>query len=237
MRLLRLVFLGMLLALLFDAKQSVAQEFKLKGAIFEYGSKIRIGLAVITNKRSLSSVGSNDIGLFEIKAMVGDTLVITKRKYNDLQLVVGSTKDIVLYLKREETLREIVVQGESKKQALDAIGKDFKDKGSFYAGKPPIALLSPFGGSPLTFFYELFGKTPRDARRFRKYHETELKESHTDGFFNKKIVHKNTGLEGKELEDFMLNYRPDYEKTKNWTVYDGMKWIKDSYKKYTATLK
>jgi hypothetical protein len=237
MRLLHLVFLSMLLALLFDAKQGVAQEFKLKGAIFEFDSKIRIGLAVITNKRNLSSVGSNDIGLFEIRAMVGDTLVITKRRYNDLQLVVVSTKDIVLYLKREEILREIVVEGESKKQALDAIEKDFKNKGSFYAGKPPIALLSPFGGSPLTFFYELFGKTPRDARRFRKYHQTELKEFHTDGFFNKKIVHENTGLEGKELEDFMLNYRPDYEKTKNWTVYDGIKWIKDSYKKYTATLK
>lgn len=237
MNALRLVFLSMLFVLIFNAKQGFAQEFKVKGVIFENDSKIRLALAVINNKRNLYSVGSNDLGLFEIKAMIGDTLLITKRGFNDLQVVVSSTKDLILHLKRAEMLREIVVQGQGKKQALEAIEKDFKAKGSFYAGKPPIGLLSPFGGSPLTFFYELFGKTPREARRFRKYHQTELKETHTDTFFNKTIVHQNTGLEGKELDNFMLNYRPDYEKTKNWTVYDGLKWIKDSYKKYTATLK
>lgn len=237
MNALRLVFLSTLFVLMLNAKQGLAQEFKLKGVIFERDSKIRIALAVINNKRNLYSVGSNDLGLFEIKAMVGDTLLITKRGFNELQVVVNSTRDLILHLNRAELLREIVVQGQGKKQALADIEKDFKNKGSFYAGKPPIGLLSPFGGSPLTFLYELFGKTPKDARRFRKYHQTELKETHTDLFFNKTIVNQNTGLEGKELDNFMLNYRPDYEKTKNWTVYDGLKWIKDSYKKYTATLK
>ena len=115
---------------------------------------------------------------------------------------------------------------------MAAIQKDFKSKGSFYAGKPP--LLS-YIFSPLTALYELFGRTPKNARRFNNMYVTEMQLSHVDQFFNKSIIKDNTGLEGKELENFMINYRPDYIKSKNWTEYDGIKWINDSYKKYLDT--
>lgn len=214
------------------------QEFTFSGAIFEKGTKIRIALAEITNKRNHYSVGSNDMGLFEIKAAVGDTLVIYKRNFNSFTLVVPLSKNVVVQLSRSENmLDQVEVFGKTKKQEMDDIKKDFRDKGSFYAGKPPLALLLPFGGSPITFFYELFGKTPANARRFNRYYQTEMQQSHVDAFFNKKIINERTGLSGKQLEDFMFNYRPDYEKSKNWTAYDGNKWIKDSFKKYTDTLK
>lgn len=209
------------------------QEFMLNGVLFENGSKIRIALAEVGNKRNGYVVGSNDIGLFQIRAVVGDTLVVVKRGFNDLTVVVKSTKDLVLVLNRSvNMLNEVVITGESKKQTLDAIKKDFKDKGSFYGGKPP--LLS-YLFTPLTAFYELFGRTPRNARRFNNYYNTELQQTHVDQFFNKTLINKYTGLEGKQLDDFMINYRPDYEKAKNWNQYDGVKWITESYKKYTDT--
>jgi len=213
------------------------QEFTLNGVVFESGTKIRIALVEINNKRNHYSVGSNDMGLFKIKAVVGDTLEIIKRGFNDVQVVVASTKDMVITLNRGNTLNEVVINGQNKKQSLDELKHDYVGKGSFYAGKPPLALLNPFGGSPLTFFYELFGKTPKRARRFNKLYKAELQQNEIDLLFNKSTINKNTGLEGKELENFMVNYRPDYQKAKNWTVYDATKWIKDSYKKYTDTLK
>lgn len=238
MKLFGKIFLCILTVLLFNAARGFAQqEFRLKGVLFENGTKIRIALAEISNKRNGYAVGSNDLGIFEIKALVGDTLLVTKRGFNDLTVVVSSSKDLVLKLNRGNMLNEVVIKGKGKEQEMKAIEKDFKDKGSFFSGKPPLALLSPFGGSPLTFFYELFGKTPRDARRFRKYHQTENEQSHVDQFFNKSIIAKNTGLEGKELEDFMIAYRPDYEIAKNWNSYDGLKWIAESYKKYKDSLK
>ncbi|MEE1946617.1 hypothetical protein VRU48_15935 [Pedobacter sp. KR3-3] len=209
------------------------QEFMLNGVLFENGSKIRIALAEINNTRNGYAVGSNDIGLFQIRAMVGDTLVITKRGFNDLTVVVKSTKDMVLTLNRGNMLNEVVITGEGKKQTLDAIKKDFKDKGSFYGGKPP--LLS-YIFTPITAFYELFGRTPRNARRFNNYYNTEIQQTHVDQFFNKSLITKYTGLEGQQLDDFMINYRPDYEKAKTWNQYDGIKWITESYKKYTDTL-
>ncbi len=231
----RFILIFFLICCFWGLSLKAQQEFTLTGAIFEKGTKLRVVLAEITNKRNKYSVGSNDMGIFEIKVAVGDTLVINKRGFNDLTVVVPTTKDIVVNLVRAENmLNEVVVYGETKKQSLDAIKKDFKNKGSFYAGKPPFL---SFLFTPLTALYELFGRTPKNARRFNNYYNTEIQQTHIDAFFNKSIINKRTGLEGKQLEDFMLNYRPDYERAKNWTEYDGNKWIKDSYKKYTDTLK
>lgn len=229
----KLGFTFFIVSCLWSIGLKAQQEFMLNGVLFESGTKIRIALAEVSNTRNGYVVGSNDIGLFQIRAIVGDTLVIMKRGFNDLTVVVKSTKDLVLTLNRGNMLNEVVITGEGKKQALDAIKKDFRDKGSFYGGKPP--LLS-YIFSPITAFYELFGRTPRNARRFNNYYNTEIQQTHVDQFFNKSLINKYTGLEGKQLDDFMINYRPDYEKTKNWNQYDGIKWITESYKKYSDTL-
>lgn len=210
-------------------------DFQLNGVVMASGSSIRIALAEITNKRSGFTVGSNDLGLFQIKALVGDTLVIIKRDYTDKQVAVLSNRDMIVYLNLSGTmLNQVDIRGQSKKAELDGIKKDFRDKGVFYEGKPP--LLS-YIFTPLTALYELFGSTPKKARRFGKYYHTEMQQTEIDGFFNESLIKKNTELTGKELENFMLNYRPDYQKSKNWTEYDAVKYIRDSYKQYTDTLK
>lgn len=235
MKLARLTFLLTILLCAFASSVTLAQEFMLNGVVFENGSKIRIALSEVYNTRNRYTVGSNDMGLFQIRAIIGDTLIISKRGFRDKTVAVISTKDVIINLNRNETtLNEVVINGQSKKQTLDDIKRDFKDKGSFYAGKPP--LLS-YIFTPLTALYELIGRTPNNARRFNKMYVTELQNNQVDQLFNKTTINKHTGLEGKELENFMVNYRPDYEKAKNWTVYDSTKWIKDSYKNYTDTLK
>jgi len=228
----RLIFLSYLL--LQTSQIFAQQEFILNGVVMENGSKMRVALAEITNKRNKYSTGSNDMGIFQLKSAVGDTILITKRGFNDKEYTITSTKDALVLINRGTTLNEVVITGQSKKQTLDAVKQDFRDKGSFYAGKPkPLAFIF----TPLTALYELFGRTPKNARRFSNMYNTEMEQTHIDGFFNKSIIGKNTGLTGKELEHFMINYRPEYEKTKNWNVYDGTKYIRDSYKNYTDTLK
>lgn len=217
------------------ANQSFAQrEFMLNGVLFENQTKIRIALAEVKNKRSGFSAGSNDLGIFSIKANIGDTLLIIKRNFNDLEVVVRNDKDLVLYLNRGTTLNEVVVTGQTKKQVLTDMKREYRNKGSFYAGKPP--LLS-YIFTPLTALYELIGKTPKQARRFNKMYQTEMQDSHVDQFFNKTTINQQTGLIDKELEKFMVDYRPDFEQSKNWNSYDAIRWINDSYKKYSDTLK
>lgn len=214
---------------------SAQQDFQLSGVIMTSGSTNRIALAEITNKRTGYTVGSNDLGLFQLKATVGDTLVVIKRDYVDKEIIVLSSRDMIVYLNLSgNTLNQVDIKGQSKKAELDDIKQEFRNKGSFYAGKPP--LLS-YIFSPLTAIYELFGRTPKNAKRFGKYYNNEMQQTTIDGFFNESLIKKNTELSGPELETFMLNYRPDYSKSKNWTEYDAVKYIRDSYKQYTDTLK
>lgn len=208
------------------------QEFQLKGVVMENGSNNRIALSEITNKRNKFAVGSNDLGIFQIKAAIGDTLLIVKRDFGDREIVVVSQQDVVVRMNRT-TLNTVNIYGQTRKEEMNEIKKEFRNKGSFYGGKPP--LLS-YVFTPLTALYELFGKTPKNAKRFNRYYNNEMQQSQIDGFFNEDLIKKNTSLDGKDLENFMLNYRPDYEKAKNWTTYDAIKHIRDSYAKFTDTL-
>lgn len=227
--------LCVLMLVLFQSAALYAQaEFQIKGVVLERGTKDRIASAQIINKRNKFNVISDNLGIFQIKGLVGDTLLIVKSTYSDAEVRIIDTKDVVVYLTGGNLLKEVVITGETKKQELDGLKRDYRNKGSFYQGKPPFL---SFIFTPLTAVYELFGRTPKNARRFGKYYTNELEQTHIDGFFNEFSVKKHTNLEGKELEDFMLNYRPEYEKAKNWAEYDAIKYIRDSYKNYVNTLK
>jgi hypothetical protein len=219
---------------LISAPSVFAQDFLLGGVVFEKGTSNRIAGSEITNKRTGFKVTSNDLGLFQIKAMTGDTLLVIKSNFSDAEVAVSASKDIIVYLVGGRMLKEVNISGQTKKQELDELKRDYRNKGSFYQGKPPFL---SFLFKPLTAVYELFGRTPKNARRFGRYYETELQQTQIDGFFNEFLIQNNTDLKGKDLEKFMLDYRPEYEKARNWTQYDAIKHIRDSYKKYTDTLK
>lgn len=210
----------------------MAQELKVEGVVFDKETKLRLALAEIRNKRSGYAVGSNDMGAFTLVARVGDTLLVVKRGYNDQEVVVRPATPVLVYLNRGMMLETVEIKGQNKRQSLEEVRRELKNKGSFYAGKPP--LLS-FLFTPLTAIYELVGRTPRNARRFERYYITELQESMVDMLFNKTLIHENTGLSGQALDDFMLHYRPAYEQAKHWNTYDGLRWIKESYQKYADT--
>ncbi|WP_316790473.1 hypothetical protein [Pedobacter frigoris] len=225
-----------LIILLFLSSVSVSfgQTYLIGGVLKEKDANVRIAEAQIINQRTGLSVSSSGLGLFQIKAAIGDTLLIIKREYSDFTAAVTTTKDMIIYLSRDRNLKEVKIYGQSKKAELDDIKREYRNKGSFYQGKPPFLA---FIFKPLTAVYELFGRTPRNARRFGRYYENEMQQTLIDRFFNEDIIQRNTDLREKDLEDFMLNYRPEYENAKKWADYDALKYIKDSYKKYTDTLR
>jgi hypothetical protein len=228
----------LLLIILVQGLAVTAQDFVLKGVVIEKGSNVRIAFASITNIRSKMGATSNDIGMFQLSARIGDTLFIQKRNLNEQKMVVKTDDDLVVFLIRGSTmLEEVTVKGQTRKQEMENIKRNLKHNGSFYAGKPPLILLNPFGGNPITFFYELFGKTPARARNFNRYYKKELSLIEVDKFFNKSLVLNNTTLTGKDLDKFLLDYYPTRSMTLNWSNYDAVKYIKESAKKYTDTLK
>jgi len=211
-----------------------AQDFIVKGVVIEKGSNIRIALSEITNLRTGIGVGSNDIGMFQLKAKIGDTLLVIKRDLIDQRVVVNSEKDLVIYLVRgSTTLADVTIRGNTKQQDLDEIKKEFKNKGVYNGGKTTV-LSAIF--SPLNALYNLFGTDPKNARRFGRYADNEIKQSQIDVYFNQSIIKNNTELRGDTLEKYMLNCRPEFDKAQYWNSYDYIKYIKESSKKFTDTL-
>lgn len=211
-----------------------SQEFIVKGAIFERGTNLRVALAAVVNTRTQLAVGSNDLGLFQIKVKVGDTLLVSKSELNDERIVVKDQNDIIVYLPRGTiNLQQVNVYGNTKKQDLEEIKREFKNKGVYNGGKSSVlsAIFSPLNG-----IYNLFGKDPKNARRFARYADNEIKQSQIDQYFNPSIIKNNTPLRGDTLEKYMVNCRPEFEKAKNWNSYDYIKYIKESAKKFTDTL-
>ncbi|HKG07432.1 MAG TPA: hypothetical protein VKB19_13275 [Pedobacter sp.] len=224
-----------LLIFLVAPAQSFAQQgFVLSGVIKEKESGNRIAEGQIMNQRTGLTVSSSSLGLFQISAALGDTLLVMKSGFSDFSAAVNSSKtDMIILMDRDRTLRQVDIVGQSKKSELNDIRREYRNKGSFHQGKPPFL---SFLFTPLTAVYELFGRTPKNARRFGRYYETEMEQTLIDGLFNESLIQGNTELKGPELEKFMLDYRPEYEKAKSWTQYDAIKYIRDSNKKYTDTL-
>lgn len=232
MKFLKLAILPLILILIsFSLK---AQDFIVKGVVFEKGANIRVALAEITNERTQMGVGSNDLGFFQLKARVGDTLLITKRNLTDQRIVVLGTQDILIYLVRESTmLNEVTIVGNTKKQDLEDLKREFQNKGVYNGGKSSFlsAIFQPLNG-----LYNLIGKEPKNARRFGRYADNELKQSQIDVYFNQTIIKNNTQLTGDTLERYMLDCRPEFDKAQYWNSYDYIKYIKESSKKFTDAL-
>jgi len=202
-----------------------AQQNSVQGLIMERSGASRIAGVYILNKKTGISTFSNELGLFNISASIGDTISLSKTGYSDLILPLLELSDKVLMLQPVIRLSEVKVLGQSKKQELDEVRDQYRKKGSYYAGKPPFL---SYLFMPLTALYELIGKTPGQARRFNVYYTKELQESEIDRRFNSYAIKNVTGLEGIDLKNFMILYRPDYPTIAKFDEYALINYLKKS---------
>lgn len=208
---------------------AVAQKRVVEGIVYEQGTPFRVGEAIIENRNTNQRVKTNYMGQFSIPASSGDTLFISKDGFADFRLPLRSTKDLVIQLIRFRQLAEVTVTAPTKKEELDEVLQGYRKKGTYYNGKPP-ALAYIF--KPLTALYELFGRTPRQAKRFYNYYETELEQSEIDRRFNRTFVGSLTSLPDSDLTSFMDRYRPSFAALSKWNQYDLMNYVRASLKEF-----
>ena len=227
-----IIFLFVLTITGFANNSLQAQQPSVQGLIMERSGASRIAEVLVLNNRTGVSTRSNEFGLFRIPASVGDTLCISKTGYSELIVPLLELSDKVLMLQPVIQLSEVKVLGQSKKQELDEIRDQYRKKGSYYAGKPPILA---YFFRPLTALYELIGKTPAQARRFNAYYTRELQESEIDRRFNAFAITGITGLEENDLKNFMILYRPGYQDIAEWDEYALINYIKKSLQTFNRT--
>jgi hypothetical protein len=125
-----------------------------------------------------------------------------------------------------------VVKAKSKQQEQKEILRDFRSKGVFYNGKPPLLA---YIFTPLTALNELLGKDANNARRFGNYIGRENAEVEVDRHFNDVIIKKAIPIKEGNLVEFKYLYRPKPEDVTYRNAYDDMKYVKDCYQKYKKT--
>lgn len=208
----------------------------LKGVIFEEGTKTRVGGASVHNQRTGYTNPTNNFGLFDILAQEGDTLQISLDGYFDKKVKVENLKDLIIYLRASSTqLKEVKITGQSRLQGLREAQADFKAKGIFSNGKPSAGMLSPLGGSPLTYLYEAFSQDGKRARRLGQFIARESDYTEVASRFNKEKIKLLIPIRDEDMEEFKSAYWPKTEDIRKWGDYDHHNYIKKSFEEFKKT--
>jgi hypothetical protein len=222
-----------LILLCLHSAAGAQQVLNIKGILFKKSSADRISQALITDMKSQVVMMSDELGGFTIKASAGDTLLITKNSYTPQKIVVTNANDIVLYMQPVIQLGEVTIKGQTTRQELNGVVNTYRAKGLYFDGKPPIwAFINPFGGSPITAFYELFSKDAANERRFIKFSKNEMEAVEVDRRYTKDLVMSITKMPDDEAQKFMITFRPSYEDMKEWNDYQLIEYIKKNYAYY-----
>lgn len=201
-----------------------------QGVVFETGTSNRIRNVTVFNNATKTTTFTDSLGQFVIAASPNDTIFVSKVNYQEKSLIPETSKVIHVSLSRINELAEVKIKGQSIKAAMKDLEDSYKDKGIFFKGKPPIYLLSPFGGSPVTFFYELFSKDSKRARRLQKFAKEEIEYTEVSMRFNDDIIKSALpGISDMELEVFKTAYMPKAEQIAAWSDYDLLAYIKRSF--------
>jgi hypothetical protein len=224
---LRAFFIALMLCCISLFAHAQRQEFLLKGVIFKQGTTQRLSKVLVANQSNNAIVTTDDLGIFQIKCAIGDSLLFRQKDYADQKKAVITESTIMVYLQTNITLNQVNIKGQTQKQELQQVMGEYNSQGIYANGKPSVAsaILSPLNG-----LYDLFGSGPKQARRFQRYSANELEQTAVDRRFTKTLIQRITGLtDTAKLQVFILAYKPSYEDIKAWNEYDLINYIKRSY--------
>ncbi|HMR20232.1 MAG TPA: hypothetical protein PKA53_13095 [Sphingobacterium sp.] len=222
-----------LLCITLSLPSSYAQQSSptLSGLILEKGTNTRLADVNVINLRTQARTTTNIYGVFYIEATIGDSLSLSKTGYGPLKTVLFTMEDILLEMQPGLQIETVVVARRSRQQEMSDILKDYEKKGIYNGGRNSTGT---YLNSPATALYNIFGREAKNMKRFEKFMDREVEELAVDRVFSTSAVSKATGLEGKDLQNFMDLYRPSYQQVERWGQYDLLDYITRSFKSWEA---
>ncbi len=225
------------------AKPSAAQLYKIKGTAYD-----SLGIYPIQYVSVLSTSGKGSVtdsnGHYEIDVTEKDSIwfsYLNKAtiKYSVLKITNPLEFDISLQI-NIPVLREVRVW--SRNYKLDSLQNREDYANIFNYQKAKIRpILTPGIGAGVGFdldeMINMFRfKRNRSMLGFQRRLLQEERDKFVDHRFSKALVRKLTKLSGKELDDFMIIYRPPYLFALRCPEYEFQKYIKDSLERYKKGL-
>jgi hypothetical protein len=222
----KLTFLSFLTLLSFVAS---SQERSVYGKVIDSSTKKGISALNILNKRSNQVVATNETGDFYIRAMVGDSVLITSFGYNRRGILWdGKDRNPVLEVKLQPfMLQELVV----KDRKLSELHKEIKDflanpndskaiRNEILKSMLNTNTSQPGIGISIDALYEMFSKEGKTNRKLADMQFQDAKSFYADLKYNKQVVAQVTHLQDEDLDDFMVFCRPTQDFILNATDYE-----------------
>ena len=198
----------------------------LKGVVFKDGTVQRMSKVLVADLTNAALIATDDLGTFQLKCAMGDTLLFRQKDYADKKVAVTNANTIMVYMQTNINLSQVDIKGQTKKQDLQQVMSEYNNQGIYANGKPSLGSVIT---SPLNGLYDLLGSGPKNARRFQRYASNEMEQTAVDKRFTRPLITRITGLKDDSLQTFVQNYKPSYEDIKAWNDYDLINYIKRSY--------
>lgn len=212
--------------------QVIAQVNNISGIVVS--DTARLSGAAIYNFKINARTISDIRGEFSISARKGDTLITKMFNYKTDTLVVNNKNFIIIKLKQvSQMLREVIIKDTalSPLEKYNQNKKEYKD--IYWKGDEskmisiPLIIGQGIGlNLSIDKLYNALSKQGKDARRLQRTLTKDYKNSVVDQHFNRRLVGRITGYQGKKLDDFIVKYRPSYGFVSKASQYDIILYIK-----------
>lgn len=213
-----------------------SQDKTVSGIVFDKESKERIASVNITDITNGIAVYNNLKAEFNIKAKVGDVLVITRQQYHPDTIKLKNMDALAIYMARmaiqlkQVTIRDSALTPEKR---LEATKQEYsKAYGHLAYGD---FLTNPsYGPAGLSIdaIYNALSREGRDAARLRQTIQHDYEQNVIDYRFNRTFVARITGLRDERLTSFMFRYRPGYYTTQTMSDYEFISMIRNNLRRF-----
>lgn len=193
-----------------------------KGVVADRASRQPLSMVDVLNLNTQQQVTSNAQGEFKIVVMINHLLVFSTSGYTPDTVLLIDLKPLRRYMSpMTSMLNTVTIKG-----ALD-----FRAQYAETFNKANPILLKQ--GRGLLFYPSTFlGKEGKDARRFKKLLKQEEIEKRIDWRYNVKTVRAILPLEQRELDAFMVMYRPTLKFVLRADADDFKQYLLNAYHKF-----
>ncbi len=185
---------------------------------------------------------TDSVGRYAIPVQINDTIFFTYRGKSTTLFPVKNIRytagfDIALQVRvqdKYQTLKEVVVIGKTYKQDSLENREYYSRVFNFDRGGMRISETGTMGGTPgldLGSMIQMFQfRKNKSIKKFQNRLIEEEENKFIDHKFNKQLIQQLTKLSGRDLEKFMIAYRPPYEFVVSSEEYEFLKYILDASK-------
>jgi hypothetical protein len=218
----------------------VSAQYKVKGTIYDSSRMYRIEAVTVMSTGGRMTM-TDSMGRYQIMVGEKDSIWFSylgkpTPKYPVLKIADINQFDIALRLK-SDVMQEVRIKSRSYRMDSIQNRKDYARVFNFH--RPNISSMTSIGptgaGIDLDELIRVFQfRKNKSMEKFRERLEEQERQKFIDHRFNKALVKRLTGLDGDELNVFMIQYRPSYAFALTATEYDFQLYIKKSFGQYKS---